>query len=75
MARTGENTQRNKTVTLNEAYEEAGRRKKGLIVSGQIGGRQNDCRLLEYLKKNGNRQCGISDETRGYLIVRIKPGI
>lgn len=61
-------------MTLNEAYEEAGRRKKGLIVSGQIGGRQNDCRLLEYLKKNGYRQCGISDETRGFLIVRIKPG-
>lgn len=57
-------------MTVREAYEEACRRKKGLIVNGEIGGRQNDPRLLEWLSKHSSRECEISDETRGFLIVR-----
>lgn len=61
-------------MTLVEAYQEAGKRKKGLIVNGEIGGRQNDVRLLKYLEKYGDKQCRISDETRGFLIVCVQPG-
>lgn len=62
-------------MTIHEAYEEASRKKKGLIISGEIGGRLNDPRLLKWLETNGSRQCWISDETRGYLILRTKTGI
>ena len=61
-------------MTLKKAYEEAGRLKKGLIVDGQIGGRQREQRLVEYVNKNASREVGITDETSGFLIVRFKRG-
>lgn len=59
-------------MTLKEVYEEAGRRKKGLIISGQVGGRLNESKLVEYVEKHGDREVGLSDETKGFLIVRLK---
>lgn len=61
-------------MTLKRAYEEAGLRKKGLIVDGHIGGRYGESRLVEYVNKNASKEVGITDETQGFLIVRIKRG-
>lgn len=61
-------------MTLKQAYEEAAARNKGLIVNGIIGGRKNDKRLLDYIGKHADASVGLSDETKGFVIVRIKPG-
>lgn len=62
------------SFTLKQAYELAAKKKKGLIVSGEIGGRQKDPRLEAFIEKHKDRQVGLSDETLGFLIVRMKPG-
>lgn len=61
-------------MTLKEAYEYAGRKKKGLIIDGQIAGRQKDPRLMDYVNKHASREIGLSDETLGFVIVRMKRG-
>ena len=61
-------------MTLKEAYEDAAKRGKGIIVNGVIGGRKNDPRLMAYIEQHAGRQVGLADETRGFVIVRLKPG-
>ncbi len=61
-------------MTLREAYDYAGRKKKGLIIDGQIGGRQKDPRLVDFINKNASREVGLGEETLGFVIVRLKRG-
>jgi hypothetical protein len=56
-------------MTPKDAYAEAGRKKKGLILSGVIGGRQKEQRLLDYIEKHASMQCEITAETTGFVIV------
>lgn len=56
-------------MTFKEAYEEAGRKKKGLIISGEIGGRHGEQRLESYIEKHPGVECSITAETKGFVIV------
>lgn len=57
-------------MKLKEAFEAANRKKKGLIISGEIGGRCGEYRLKAYIEKHPGVECEITAETTGFIIVK-----
>ena len=57
-------------MKLKEAFEAANRKKKGLIISGEIGGRCGEYRLKSYIEKHPGVECEVTAETGSYVIVK-----